>query len=70
MINRFLKWLFRFDRPVIRYRISGRPLRSETSRLKGICHACERKERAIADQRSQVVITENMEEIAKEQGVR
>jgi len=66
MINRFLKWLFRLDRPVIRCRISGRPLRSEASRLRGICPGCERKEKAIADKRSEAVITKNMEEIAKE----
>lgn len=70
MINRLISWLlkclFSFDRPVIRCRISGRPLRSEASRIKGICPACERKERAIADQRVEAVITHNIEEIDKE----
>lgn len=64
MINRLFKWLFSFDRPIIRCKRPGcnRPLRTEQSRLLGYSYACWQK----VGEEEKHDFQKNMEEIAKE----
>lgn len=68
ILSKLFNWLFSFTRPVVRCKRPGcnRPLRTEQSRMRGYSDSCWRKER----ERFMPEITQNMEEIAKEQGAR